>query len=177
MSCRKKRRKERYLHKEKRAVKIGRIFSINYSEIKGVSKVPVKSASLIEGHGLDKDAHAAGGLRQISLLSIESIKKQKECAKIKKSAASLRAGDFAENITTEGIDLLTLKMGDMLKIGGAAVLKISKIGKECHRYCSVYYKIGDCIMPREGIFAQVLKGGEIRMGDNIEVVEDAKQTE
>lgn len=146
----------------------GKIFSINCSKIKGVSKTPVVSALLIEGHGLDKDAHAGGGIRQVSLLSIESIQKQKECAKIKKSAASLKAGDFAENITTEGIDLSALKIGNKLIIGGTIILEISKIGKECHRYCSIYYKIGDCIMPREGIFAQVLKGGEIKIGDDIE---------
>lgn len=150
----------------------GKVFSINVSKSKGISKTPIKSALLIEGHGLDKDAHAGSGLKQISLLSIESIKKQKECAKIKNSADSLKAGDFAENITTEGIDLSALKIEDNLIIGGTVILKISKIGKECHRYCSIYYKIGDCIMPREGIFAQVIKGGEIKIGDNIERIQD-----
>jgi molybdopterin adenylyltransferase len=140
--------------------KKGRVFSINISKAKGISKIPIKSALLIEGHG--------------SLLSIESIKRQKECAKIENSATSLKAGDFAENITTEGIDLSALKIGDNLTIGGIVILKISKIGKECHRYCSIYYKIGDCIMPREGIFAQVLKGGEIKIGDNIERIQDAQ---
>lgn len=152
--------------------KTGKVFSINYSKHKGTSKTPVKTASLIEGHGLDKDAHAGDGIRQVSLLSIESIKKQKECDKVKKEGASLKAGDFAENITTEGINLADLKIGDTLKIGTEAVLEISKIGKECHKYCAIYYKIGDCIMPREGIFAKVLKGGEISVGDDIEVSED-----
>jgi len=150
----------------------GKVFSINISKTKGISKSSIKAALLIEGYGLDKDAHAGSGLKQISLLSIESIKKQKECAKIKTLAASLKAGDFAENITTEGIDLSSLRIGDRLRIGDTVILKISKIGKECHRYCSIYYKIGDCIMPREGIFAQVLKGGEIAIGDDIKVVEN-----
>lgn len=152
--------------------KTGKVFSINYSKHKGTSKIPVKTALLIEGHGLDKDAHAGDGIRQVSLLSIESIKKQKECDKVKKTGALLKAGDFAENITTEGIDLADLKIGDTLKIGTEAVLEISKIGKECHKYCAIYYKIGDCIMPREGIFAKVLKGGKISAGDGIEVIKD-----
>lgn len=150
----------------------GKVLSINYSKVKGVAKTPIDKAMLVEGFGLDKDAHAAGGLRQVSLLSIESISKQKECAKIKKTEIFLKAGDFAENITTQGIDLADLKIGDKLKIGQQVMLEISKIGKECHKYCSIYYKIGDCIMPREGIFAQVLKGGEIATGDNIEVIEN-----
>ncbi len=153
--------------------KTGKVFSINHSEHKGTSKTPVKAALLIKGYGLDKDAHAGDGIRQVSLLSIESIKKQKECDKVKKAETSLKAGDFAENITTEGIDLADLKIGDTLKIGGKAVLEISKIGKECHKYCAIYYKIGDCIMPREGIFAKVMKGGKINFGDDIEVMKNA----
>jgi cyclic pyranopterin phosphate synthase len=151
-------------------MKKGRIFSINYSKVKGTSKMPVAEALLIEGFGLDKDAHAGSDARQVSLLSLESIKKQKECAKIKKTISFLKAGDFAENITTEGINLAGLKIRDKIKIGQEAILEISKIGKECHRYCSIYYKIGDCIMPREGVFARVLKGGAIAVGDSIEVM-------
>jgi len=153
-------------------MKKGKIFSINHSKIKGVSKIPIKSALLIEGHGLDKDAHAGGGLKQVSLLSIESIKKQKECAKVKKTGFLLAPGDFAENITTEGIELSALKIGDRLRLGQSAVIEISKIGKDCHKYCAIYYKIGDCIMPREGIFAKVLIGARIAIGDNIEVMEN-----
>lgn len=152
-------------------MKKGKIFSINNSKLKGVSKTPIKSALLIEGFGLDKDAHAGGGLKQVSLLSIESIRKQKECAKVKKTGLLLGPGDFAENITTEGIELSALKIGDKLKLGQDAVIEISKIGKDCHKYCAIYYKIGDCIMPREGIFAMVLKGAEIAIGDDIEVID------
>lgn len=144
----------------------GKVFSINISKNKGVAKSHVQSARLVEGHGLETDAHAGAGIKQVSLLSIESIRKQKECAK-KAPGLELKAGDFAENITTEGICLTGLKIGDNFKVGKDVVLEISKIGKDCHRYCAIYYKLGDCIMPREGIFAKVVKGGEIFVGDKI----------
>ncbi len=150
----------------------GRVFSINLSKIKGVSKLPVDKALLIKGFGLQEDAHAGNELRQVSLLAIESIRGQKKCSKIKEDGFALKAGDFAENITTEGIDMASLKINDKLKIGSKAVLEISKIGKECHKYCAIYYKIGDCIMPREGIFARVLEGGEIAVGDSIKEIEN-----
>lgn len=150
----------------------GRILSLNYSKTKGVSKIPVNKGFLIENFGLEHDAHVGNGIRQISLLAIESIKKQNECEKVKNKGVQLKAGDFAENITTEGINLAGLKIGDKLNVGQEIILEISKIGKECHRYCSIYYKIGDCIMPREGIFAKVLKGGEINTGDPIRVVKN-----
>lgn len=145
----------------------GKVFSINRSKAKGVQKSPVNSALLIRDIGLEGDAHAGAGIRQVSLLSIESIIKQKECVKIIKQNIELKAGDFAENITTQGIDLSRLKIGGQIKIGRDALLEISKIGKECHRYCAIYYKTGDCIMPREGIFAKVIESGEIFTGDII----------
>ena len=151
---------------------MGCIFSINISDAKGVSKKPVNEAKLIEGIGIQGDAHSGTPLREVSLLSIESIKKQKECIKVKKPDFSLSAGDFAENITTEGLDLSKLKIGLKLKIKKDIILEITKIGKECHRYCSIYYKIGNCIMPKEGIFAKVIKGGIIKKGDKIEVLND-----
>ncbi len=147
----------------------GRVFSINYSKIKGTAKAPTGKTLLIEGFGLENDAHAGNAIKQVSLLSIESIRKQKECIKIKKDI-ELKAGDFAENITTEGLNLVSLKIGEQLIIGGKVILEVSQIGKECHRYCSIYYKTGDCIMPREGIFAKVIKGGEIFVGDIMEVL-------
>ncbi|MFZ5801370.1 MAG: MOSC domain-containing protein [Candidatus Omnitrophota bacterium] len=136
----------------------GKILSINCSKVKGTAKNPVTSALLIEGVGLDGDAHAAGGLRQVSLLSIESIRKQEA-----------GAGDFAENITTAGMELSNLKIGDRLRLGNA-LIEISQIGKECHRRCAIYYKAGNCIMPREGIFAKVINGARIAPGDDIEVM-------
>lgn len=148
----------------------GRVYSINYSKNKGTPKVAVKQALLIEGLGVENDAHAGGGLRQVSLLAIESIRRQMSCPKAKETGVSLKPGDFAENITTEGLDLTKLKIGDKLKIGSDVILEISKIGKECHKYCAIYYKTGDCIMPREGIFAKVIKGGRINIGDDIEAL-------
>ncbi len=153
-------------------MKKGRVFSINTSKIKGVSKIPVNKALLIKGFGLKEDAHAGNELRQVSLLAIESIRGQKKCSKIKEDDFTLKAGDFAENITTEGFDLASLKINDKLKIGSNVLLEISKIGKECHKYCAIYYKIGDCIMPKEGIFARVLAGGEIAVGDSIEEIKN-----
>lgn len=148
-------------------IKMSSVNSINVSDRKGISKNNVDKATLVEGLGLEGDAHAAPGNRQVSLLALESIKKQKECVKVKKPDFTLNPGDFAENITTEGIDLVSLKIDNTIKIGETAVLRISKIGKECHRYCAIYHKIGDCIMPREGIFGEVVVGGEIKVGDKI----------
>ncbi len=150
----------------------GKIFSINISRNKGTTKTAVEKANLIIDFGLEEDAHGGPGLKQVSLLALESIKKQKECAKLKNKKVSLEPGDFAENITTEGLDLAKLKIGDRLKMGDLAILEISKIGKECHRYCAVYYKTGDCIMPREGIFARVITGGSINSQETIELIND-----
>ncbi|MFC1807468.1 MOSC domain-containing protein [Candidatus Omnitrophota bacterium] len=150
----------------------GRIFSINCSAKKGITKTAIKESNLIEDFGLEEDAHGGPGIRQVSLLAVESIRKQLECPKVKDKNISLKPGDFAENITTEGVDLKGLKIKDKLRIETEIILEISKIGKECHRHCAIYQKIGDCIMPREGIFAKVIKGGKIYVGDNIEVVKD-----
>ena len=150
---------------------MGKIFSLNTSKIKGVPKKPVNEAKLIEGYGMQHDVHAGNELRQVSLLSIESIRKQKDCEKVKKTGVDLGPGDFAENITTEGIDLSKLKLGSKFKIGENIFLEVTKIGKECHKYCSIYKEIGDCIMPREGIFARVDKGGFVKKGDSIEVLD------
>lgn len=144
----------------------GEIVSINRSKLKGVAKSPVSEAVLIRGFGLEDDAHAGDTIKQVSLLALESIKKQDACPKVKAGRA-LKPGDFAENITTQGLNLVGLKVGDKLRVGKEAVLEISKIGKDCHKYCAIYYKLGDCIMPREGIFAKVLEGGTIRQKDQI----------
>lgn len=149
-----------------------KVFSINLSKKKGIVKSPFDFSEAIEDFGLKDDAHAGDKIRQVSLLAIESINKQKECLKIKDALGNLKAGDFAENITTEGIDLSKVAIGQKLKVGGSVILEISKIGKECHRYCSIYYKTGSCIMPKEGIFARVLKGGLMKKGDTIEIILD-----
>lgn len=150
----------------------GRIFSINVSKLKGVAKEPVREAELLVDFGVKGDAHAGPGIKQVSLLALESIEKQTSSLEAKVSKANLKPGDFAENITTKGLSLINLQVGARLKIGKGVVIEISKIGKDCHKRCAIYYKTGDCIMPREGIFAKVLKGGEIAIGDNIKVVEN-----
>jgi len=149
-----------------------KIFSINCSSKKRTTKAAVERATLIEGFGLKGDAHGGPGLRQVSLLAIESINKQAECPKVKAKDFTLKPGDFAENITTQGMDLTKLKIGDRLNLGTGVVLEISKIGKECHQYCAIYERLGDCIMPREGIFAKVLKGGEVAVRDEIVVIKN-----
>ena len=149
---------------------MGKIFSINISAAKGVPKTGIQRAVLVKGRGIEGDAHAAPGTRQVSLLSAESVRSQAELARAKNSGIEIRAGIYAENITTEGVDLAALKVKDRLKAGKTAVLEISQIGKECHSRCEIYHKVGDCIMPREGVFAEVVSGGEIAVGDTIERV-------
>jgi len=149
--------------------KRGIVFSINLSKVKKVTKNTINNARLLEDFGLEGDAHGGPGLRQVSLLAIESIERQTGCTKVVKEGINLGPGDFAENITTKGLELAQLKIKDKLKIRGGIILEISKIGKECHKHCAIYERTGDCIMPREGIFARVLKGGNITIGDDIEV--------
>lgn len=134
------------------------------SKEKGVKKTNVQSAVLKEDFGIMGDAHAGTKNRQVSLLALESIEKMKA------KGLKVKAGDFAENITTEGIDLLSLKIGDRVKTNRGILLEISQIGKECHSRCTIYYQAGDCVMPKEGIFARVIQGGEIEVGDIIEKV-------
>ena len=139
----------------------GRIVSINTGSDKGEKKSPVSKAILIAGCGIDGDAHA-GGARQVSLLARESIE---EAAA---SGVELKPGDFGENMTTEGIDSRSMKVGERVLVGRQAILQISDIGKVCEAPCSIGRRLGDCIMPREGLFAKVMRGGEIAAGDAIE---------
>jgi len=139
---------------------MGKIVSINISEKKGTVKLPVKSALMKEDYGIIGDAHAGDTIRQISLLDSESINKAKE------QGISVDMGDFAENITTEGIELLSLNVGDRLIVGNG-ILEITQIGKKCHQMCEVGRRVGDCIMPKRGIFAKVIKGATISAGDLI----------
>lgn len=144
---------------------MGKIRAISVSEEKGTRKNNVSVALLKKDFGIIGDAHSGTENRQVSLLALESIKK------MQKKGLKVRPGDFAENITTEGTDLTGLKIGSRLKIGKEALLEISQIGKDCHTRCNIYYQAGDCVMPREGIFARVLKGGVIRPGDKLKVVD------
>lgn len=152
----------------------GKVLSVNISQRKRTSKRAVEEGCLKEDWGLLGDAHSGTGDRQVSLLTWESIKKfsQKKltCPKIKSGWEELKAGDFAENITTQKIKLPTLPIGTRLRVGDEAVLEITKIGKDCHRHCSIYHRLGDCIMPEEGVFAKVVKGGSIRVGDEVGVL-------
>lgn len=162
----------------------GRVYSLNVGLRKGVSKTPVAEGYFRREWGLRGDVHGGKGKRQVSLLPWESIKKQSEIFMRKKakcpkalSEESLKPGDFAENITTQGIDLKTLKVGDRLKVGKEVVLEVTRIGKECHRYCSIYYKLGgDCLMPREGVFARVVKGGWVKEGEEITLIAPGEET-
>ncbi|HWS28504.1 MAG TPA: MOSC domain-containing protein [Clostridia bacterium] len=140
------------------------IVSVNISLKKGTFKQPVEKAQLKIDHGIVGDAHAGNWHRQISLLAQESIDKMTAMG-----GTDLMPGKFAENVTTEGIELYTLPVGTKLRLG-SAVVEVTQIGKECHQHCEIYKKIGNCVMPREGIFVKVLEEGEIRAGDTIEIV-------
>jgi MOSC domain-containing protein YiiM len=142
-------------------MKKGEVIAVSISKKKGQKKQNMPFVRLNENYGIIGDAHAGNWHRQVSLLAQESIEK------LKKKGLGLKAGDFAENITTRGINLLNLPIGTKLKIGEDVILEITQIGKECHQPCNIFYQIGDCIMPKEGIFAKVLKGGIIKPGDTI----------
>jgi len=136
-----------------------KILSINISDDKGEKKVPVPDAVLKENYGIEGDVHAGDWHRQVSMLASEDIEEM-----IKKGA-KVKCGDFAENITTEGIDLAGLPIGTMLNLGDA-VLEVTQIGKECHAHCAIFRQVGDCVMPRKGIFTRVIKGGKINNESN-----------
>jgi len=139
------------------------IIAVCTSPEKGQRKTNIGESVMIKGQGLKKDAHAGFAHRQVSLLAEESI------AKMIAVGLDVGPGDFAENLTTRGIDLVNLPIGTRLKIGGEPVLRVTQIGKECHNRCAIYYQAGDCVMPKEGIFAEVLTGGNIKVGDRLSV--------
>ncbi|MCL2028891.1 MAG: MOSC domain-containing protein [Deltaproteobacteria bacterium] len=144
---------------------MGTVLAVCLSRGKGEVKTAAESAELMAGHGLAGDAHAGGGRRQVSLLGRESV--------VKMALPDLAPGAFAENILTEGLVLSELPVGTRLRVG-RALLEVTQIGKECHSACAIREKTGDCVMPREGVFAVVLEGGVIRAGDLVEAcpVED-----
>jgi len=142
----------------------GKVLSVNIADKKGQKKANIGCGLLIEGVGLQADAHAGSEIRQVSLLAKESIEK------IRAKGLAVQYGDFAENLTTEGIDLPALPIGTKLKIGSDVVMEVTQIGKVCHDRCHIFKTVGDCVMPREGIFARVAAGGKIEIGDSIEVV-------
>ena len=138
----------------------GKVIAVCTSESKGMKKKDVGRARLTADHGIDGDGHAGPGDRQISLLSLASIDKMRA------AGLDVGPGDFAENFAIEGIDLCSLPIGTVLQLGDSVELEITKIGKVCHERCAIYYQAGDCVMPREGVFAIVLKGGEVAVGDS-----------
>jgi MOSC domain-containing protein YiiM len=142
----------------------GKVVSVNISDKKGEKKHNIGQCRLLEGHGLDNDAHGGPWHRQVSLLAVESI------AKIQKMGLDVKPGDFAENLTTEGIDLPSLPIGTQMKVGGNILMKVTQIGKECHARCAIFQQVGDCVMPKEGIFTEVITGGDVTVGDEIEVL-------
>lgn len=145
---------------------VGKIAAISISKKKGIPKTNVQSARLIENYGIEGDAHAGNWHRQVSLLPLESVEKMR-----KAGLPNLRPGAFAENLTIEGVTLNQLPVGAKIIIGESVLMEVTQIGKECHSKCAIFFKVGDCVMPREGIFGKVLNGGEIRVGETVRVVD------
>ena len=148
-----------------------KIVAIAISKKKGTRKTPVEYADLIQDYGLKGDAHAGPWHRQVSFLAGESIQASRD------QGLDVSFGDFAENIATSGIDWKGITIGTLIELGEGSFVEITQIGKECHNKCAIYYQAGDCIMPREGVFARVIKGGRIRCNDNINISHPADRKE
>jgi MOSC domain-containing protein YiiM len=143
----------------------GTVVAVCTSKKKGTRKRDVGEAELKVDWGIVGDAHADAWHRQVSLLAMESIEKMQALG------LNVGPGSFAENLTTQGIDLLSLPIGSQVRVGEQAILEITQHGKICHDRCAIYYQVGDCVMPREGIFARVIQGGQVKVGDAIETME------
>lgn len=143
---------------------MGEVLAVCISEVRGTSKHPVKRIRLIPGHGIEGDAHAGNWHRQVSLLAEESVEQMQSRVDL-----VLRPGDFAENILTRGMALKNLPVGTLLRLG-SALGEVTQIGKECHADCAIRQQVGDCVMPREGIFLRVLQEGWVQAGDSLEIV-------
>ena len=141
---------------------MGKIMAICISEKKGTQKSRIEKAVFITDFGIEKDAHAGKWHRQVSLLSYETIEA------FKARGAEVKDGAFGENLVVSGIDLINLPVGTLLR-SGDVLLEVTQIGKECHSHCEIYKKMGECIMPTNGIFTKVLQGGTIKTGDEIEI--------
>jgi len=169
----------------------GSILSVNVSTKKGEAKRPVPGAVLREAHGIEGDVHAGPGIKQVSLLAWESVEAQLALMREKgvkcphaeeltgeadaeadepraHDPYTLNPGDYAENITVRGVDLKAVAPGDRIEVG-PALLEVTRIGKECHQHCAVFKRLGDCVMPREGVFTKVLRGGAIKAGDAVAI--------
>ena len=143
---------------------MGVVKAVCISEQKGTQKAPVDEVILVEDFGIEGDAHAGKWHRQVSLLGFEKIEE------FKARGVAVDDGAFGENLIVEGFDLRTLPLGTKFRVGDGALLELTQIGKECHDKCAIYAVVGDCIMPREGVFTRVLTGGTVRPGDPIEIV-------
>lgn len=144
----------------------GRIVAVSVSLKKGIKKTNIRSGQLIENYGLENDAHAGDWHRQVSILATESIDQ------IRDKGLDVKPGDFAENVTTKGVRLWDFPVGTLMKLGAEALVEVTQIGKECHSRCAIFHQVGDCVMPREGIFARVIKRGEVKPGDVVQVIEN-----
>ena len=138
----------------------GKVAALSVSEKRGGAKQNVESIRILEGWGVEGDGHGGDWHRQVSLLAMESVRKMQG------KGFTVEPGDFGENITTEGVNLLSLDPGDRVSVG-EALLEITQLGKECKKPCEIYYQVGDCVMPKEGIFGKVLRGGSVRNGDPV----------
>ncbi len=145
----------------------GKIAAISISSKKGVPKQNIDEAEIIADKGIRDDAHAGDWHRQISLLALEDIDKFNKEGDLK---VKVEPGRLAENITTQNINLASVKVGALLAIGDNILLEVTQIGKVCRRPCSIYHLLGDCLMPRAGIFAKVVKGGRIKVDDTIKII-------
>ncbi|GMO26405.1 MAG: MOSC domain-containing protein [Termitinemataceae bacterium] len=142
---------------------MGKIIAVCISEKKGTQKKPVESAEFVQAHGIEGDAHAGNWHRQVSLLSFNKIEE------FRARGGKVDYGAFGENLVVEDIDFARLPVGTFLKCGCVS-MRITQIGKECHKHCAIFEQTGDCIMPREGVFAEILKGGKIQTGDELIVL-------
>ena len=144
---------------------MAKIIAVSKSECKGTRKAPVESGAFETGVGLVGDAHASGdSIREVSLLAIESINKMNN------HDFHFNPGDFAENLTTSGINLVSLPVGTRLQVGKDVILQVTQIGKKCHTQCAIFKEVGKCVMPKEGIFARVLNGGIVRADDDLSMM-------
>lgn len=149
----------------------GKVIAVCTSEKKGTQKTEVPSIRLVPGYGIEGDAHAGNWHRQVSLLDLAKIEA------FRAKGANVKFGAFGENIVAEGFDFRNLPVGTRFRINGTVLLEMTQIGKECHAHCAIYHQVGDCIMPREGVFAIVLEGGEVKPGDEIVKIEAAPEKE
>lgn len=149
---------------------MGRVMGICISEKRGTQKKEIGEANIVEGWGIEGDAHGGNWHRQVSLLSFEKIEA------FRKKGAEVDFGAFGENLIVEGYDLRTLPLGSRFRIQDAE-LELTQIGKECHSHCEIYKKMGECIMPREGVFTKVIHGGSIKNGDAVELILPTKKVQ